>query len=141
FVWSLMTLLSGLATTFTFLVICRLLVGVSQAMLSPAAYALMSEYFSEEKRATVFSVYASGIFIGVGLSFLLGGTIALQADWRTAMVAAGLPGLLLAPIAWWSIRDIHRKPSDNLPNWMAETVDHLVYMLKKRTVRFHLLGF
>ncbi len=140
-VWSLMTALSGLATSFTFLVVCRLFVGVSQAMLSPAAYALMAEYFSPEKRATVFSIYASGIFIGVGLSFLAGGTIALQADWRTAMIAVGVPGVILAPFAWWAIRDVRRNETASRPVWLSETRDQLTYMLKKRTVQLHLIGF
>ena len=140
FVWSLMTVLSGFAASFTFLIICRMLLGVSQAMLSPAAYALMAEYFPPEKRATVFSIYASGIFIGIGLSFLAGGTIALNTDWRTAMIVAGIPGLFLAPIAWFAIRDV-RKTDNEQPQWWQETADQLRQMLGKRIIRLHLIGF
>jgi MFS family permease len=141
FTWSLMTVLSGFAASFTFLVICRLFVGISQAMLSPAAYALMAEYFSPEKRATVFSIYASGIFIGIGLSFLVGGTIALQTDWRTAMIAVGIPGVILAPFAWRAIRDVTTEEKPMESGWMSETVEQLKFMLGKRTIRYHLIGF
>jgi MFS family permease len=141
FTWSLMTVLSGFAASFTFLVICRLFLGVSQAMLSPAAYALMAEYFPPEKRATVFSIYASGIFIGIGLSFLVGGTIALQADWRTAMITVGVPGLILAPIAWMAIRDVETEAIPIESGWVYETVEQLKFMLGKRTIIYHLIGF
>ena len=141
FTWSLMTVLSGFAASFTFLVICRLFVGISQAMLSPAAYALMAEYFSPDKRATVFSIYASGIFIGIGLSFLAGGTIALQADWRIAMFAVGIPGVILAPFAWKAIRDVRTGGGQMDSGWMSETVEQLKFMLGKRTIRYHLIGF
>lgn len=141
FVWSLMTVLSGFAASFTFLVICRVFVGISQAMLSPAAYALMAEYFPPQKRATVFSVYSSGIFIGIGLSFLVGGTIAIQTDWRTAMIAVGIPGVILAPFAWLAIRDVRFDATSVRPHPIRETIDQLKYMLKKRTVQLHLAGF
>jgi MFS family permease len=141
FIWSFMTVLSGFAGSFAFLVICRLFVGVSQAMLSPAAYALMAEYFSPDKRATVFSIYASGIFIGIGLSFLVGGSIALQADWRTAMIVVGLPGVILAPVAWRAIRDVRSEKNQMETGWIAETTSQLQYMLGKRTIRYHLVGF
>ncbi|MDX1641469.1 MAG: MFS transporter, partial [Balneolaceae bacterium] len=101
FIWSLMTVVSGFAASFMFLVSARLFVGLSQAMLSPAVYSYLADTFSPEKRATIFSFYTGGIFIGVGLSFLVGGSISLAYDWRMAMVAVGIPGLVIAPLTWW----------------------------------------
>lgn len=141
FVWSLVTVISGFAASFAVLVICRMILGISQAMLSPAAYALLAETFSPQKRARVFSVYAAGIFIGVGLAFLLGGTISMNYDWRTAMIAAGVPGLLLAPIAWFVIRDVKPSPTVQVGSVWLETIGQLKYILKKRTVQLHLIGF
>jgi len=57
------------------------------------------------------------------------------------MIAVGLPGMFLAPIAWWSIRDVRRQQEDIRSNWLAETVNQLMYMLRKRTIRLHLVGF
>ena len=139
FVWSLMTVISGFAASFMFLVTARLFVGLSQAMLSPAVYSFMADEFTPEKRATVFSVYASGIFIGIGLSFLAGGAISMQYDWRMAMVAAGLPGLLLAPVAWWFLREPERKSSPSM--YGRNILQELQVMLKKPTIRWHLTGF
>ncbi len=139
FIWSFMTLISGFAASFTFLVTARLFVGLSQAMLSPAVYSFMADEFTPEKRATVFSVYASGIFIGIGLSFLAGGAISMQYDWRMAMVAAGLPGILLAPVAWWYLKEPDRK---NKPAVYGRNIlQELQAMLKKPTIRWHLTGF
>lgn len=139
FVWSLMTVLSGFAASFAFLVTARIFVGLSQAMLSPAVYSYLADTFSPKRRATVFSIYASGIFIGIGLSFLVGGTISLHYDWRMAMVAVGLPGILLAPFAWWYIREPQRGEAANEqePNILLE----LKSLLSKPSVRWHLAGF
>jgi MFS family permease len=139
FIWSLMTVISGFAASFTFLITARLFVGLSQAILSPAVYSYMAEEFSPEKRATVFSIYASGIFIGIGLSFLAGGTISLYYDWRTAMIAAGLPGIALVPFAWWYLKEPGRKNNDRGAD--ANLIADILSMLSKPAIRWHLIGF
>ncbi|SIT65617.1 Major Facilitator Superfamily protein [Ectothiorhodosinus mongolicus] len=140
FAWSLVTVLSGFATSFAMLVVYRLILGVSQAMLSPAAYALLAETFRPELRASIFSVYASAIFIGIGLSFLVGGTVAQNTDWQTAMVVVGLPGLLLAPVACFFIRDV-RVNRFVAGTFVGDIFASLRDMLGKRTIQLHLLGF
>lgn len=138
-IWSLMTVISGFATSFTFLIVARILVGVSQSMLSPAVYSLLAEMFSPKIRATIFSFYASGIFLGIGLSFLAGGTIAAQYSWQTALVAVGIPGLLLVPFVIWLVhepdRTVIRHSHEN--NFLSDTLE----LLRKKTVRCHLIGF
>lgn len=138
-IWSLMTVLSGFAASFMFLVSARLFVGISQAMLSPAVYSYLADTFSAKQRATVFSIYASGIFIGIGLSFLAGGTISLHYDWRMAMVAVGVPGLILAPIAWFIIKEPKRK--QKYVQFEENMFLEIREMLRKPSIRWHLIGF
>ena len=137
--WSLMTILSGFATSFTFLIVARIMVGISQSMLSPAVYSLLAEMFSPKKRATIFSLYASGIFFGIGLSFLAGGTIALRYDWQTAMIAVGLPGLLLVPFVFWLVKEPDRTIVRHQPE--NDLLADLMSLLRKKTIQYHLIGF
>ncbi len=139
FTWSLVTVLSGFTASFTMLIVYRLILGLSQAMLGPAAYALLAETFPAENRASVFSVYAAGIFIGIGLSFLVGSTVATTFDWQTAMITVGLPGLFIAPVVWFVIRDARKTVTTG--TFVSDTFEHLGYILKKKTVIYHLTGF
>jgi len=139
FIWSLMTVLSGFAASFTFLVTARVFVGLSQAMLSPAVYSYLADAFSPKHRATVFSIYASGIFIGVGLSFLVGGTVSLQYDWKVAMIVVGVPGLILAPLTWFLVREPDKKREAE--NDDVNILSDLRVLLSKKSVVFHLMGF
>lgn len=141
FCWSAVTVLSGFAGAFSMLIVYRMILGISQAMLSPAAYALLADSFSEGKRGMVFSVYASGIFTGLGLAFFGGGTIALTYDWRTAMIVCGIPGLILAPIVWFALRDNNPNEKHEKPPAIQETILQLRYMLQKPVVWLHLIGF
>ncbi|MCH8569132.1 MAG: MFS transporter [Balneolales bacterium] len=140
FVWSLVTVLSGFTASFTMLVVYRIFLGLSQAMLGPSAYALLAETFPAEKRASVFSLYAAGIFVGIGASFLVGGTVAQNYDWQTAMIAVGLPGLFLAPVVWFVIRDA-RKTKTQSGTFIGDTIQNLSWILRKKTVVLHLTGF
>ena len=95
-VWSLFSGLTGFANTFWTLFLCRVMVGVGEASLGPAALSLLSDYFPARMRATVQSVYSSGIAIGGGLAFFLGGWIGQTHGWRWAFYLLGFPGLALA---------------------------------------------
>ncbi len=104
-VWSGMTALCGAARGFTDLALARIGVGVGEASCSPAAYSLLSDYFPPLRRATVLSIYSSGIYLGVGLGFWLGGWINEALGWRAAFLAVGLPGCLLALVVRLTVRE------------------------------------
>jgi len=67
FFWSGMTALSGTARSFTSLGIYRVGVGVGEASASPAAFSMLGDYFPPRLRATVLSIYSSGVNIGGGI--------------------------------------------------------------------------
>lgn len=140
-IWSLMTFASGFANSFAFLLSARFAIGISQSALSPSVYSLLADYFSPKHRARVFSVYASGIFIGVGLSFLIGGSIAQTYDWRFALKSVGLPGVGLAVLAYFVLKEPKRNASKNPKPQDQRFSEVLKFILKKPTVRYHLMGF
>ncbi|WP_372635520.1 spinster family MFS transporter [Fodinibius sp.] len=142
-VWSLMTFVSGYAASLTFLMVARFFVGISESALSPAVYSLLSDYFRPSQRGTVFSIYAGGIFVGIGVAFLGGGAVAQAYDWRMALRVVGAPGLLLAAIAWLVIREFPRGIIRGSSRYdTGRSFREVVgYILRKKTVRYHFLGF
>lgn len=96
FVWSLMTVASGLARNFGQLFVLRLGVGVGEASCAPAATSLIGDLFPANRRAKALSVFMLGLPIGIALSFAVSGTIARSYGWRPAFYVAGIPGLLCA---------------------------------------------
>lgn len=95
-VWSLFSGLTGFAHDFWGIFLCRVMVGVGEATLGPAAFSLLSDYFPVRVRATVQAIYSSGIAIGAGVAFLFGGQIAQAFGWRWAFYLLGFPGLIFA---------------------------------------------
>jgi MFS family permease len=120
--WSTMTALSGLARNYLTLSLARMGVGVGEATASPTAYSLISDYFPSRQRATALAIYSSGLYLGGGVSLLIGAKISQLWDaaypggglaglvgWQAAFIAVGVPGLLLA--VWVaSLREPVRAP-------------------------------
>ena len=106
-VWSLFSGLTGFADSFWTIFFCRLMVGVGEATLGPAALSLLSDYFPPRMRATVQSIYSSGIAVGGGLAFFLGGWIGQSYGWRPAFWFLGFPGLALAVLVFF-LREVPR---------------------------------
>ncbi|HKV07627.1 MAG TPA: MFS transporter [Thermoanaerobaculia bacterium] len=100
-IWSLFSGLTGFADSFWTLFLCRVMVGVGEATLGPAALSLLSDYFPPRMRATVQGIYSSGIAIGGGLAFFLGGWIGQSYGWRWAFYLLGFPGILLAAVVFF----------------------------------------
>ncbi len=95
-IWSLFSGLTGFAWDFWSLFFCRLMVGVGEATLGPAAISLLADYFPPTKRATVTSIYSMGIAVGAGFAAFFGGILGQEYGWRTAFYILGFPGVLLA---------------------------------------------
>lgn len=113
-VWSGMTALCGLAQNFWQLALARVGVGVGEAGCSPPSHSLLSDYYARSERATALSVYSLGIPVGILLGFLLGGWITEFFGWRWAFVVVGLPGLLLAVVVRFTLREAPRGFSDGV---------------------------
>jgi predicted MFS family arabinose efflux permease len=98
--WSLMTAAGGLAQNFTHLLLARAGVAAGEAGATPAAHALISRTFPVTSRGIALAVFSLGVPIGGTIGLALGGWINDVAGWREAFFIVGLPGVLMAVIAW-----------------------------------------
>jgi MFS family permease len=109
FCWSLMTALCAATNSFWTLFLARMGVGVGEATLSPSAFSLLSDYFPRERLGTALSVFSMGVFFGSGLALIIGGlVIGAVGSWRLTFLIVGLPGLLMALLAY-TLREPERQ--------------------------------
>lgn len=111
-IWSFMTAVCGLAQNFIQLAIARVLVGVGEAGATPPAHSLISDYFPVEKRAKAISIFSTGAPVGIMVGFILASWLAECYGWRIAFISMGIPGLLLAVIVWFKLKEPPRGQSD-----------------------------
>lgn len=104
-VWSFFTSVCGFAQGFWQLFLARLGVGIGEAGGVAPSYAVIADHFPSERRAFALSIYSLGIPLGSAAGVLAGGYIAATVDWRTAFIAVGIAGLLLAPLFKLVVKD------------------------------------
>jgi len=97
-IWSVATVLSGLARTYPQLFASRALVGIGEAAYAAIAPALLADYFPLSARGRVYAVLNMAIPVGAALGYVLGGLIGHHFGWRAAFFLCGAPGLLLAAV-------------------------------------------
>lgn len=104
-IWSAMTAVSGLAQNFWHLLLARIGVGVGEAGCSPPAHSMLADYFPTENRATALGIYSLGIPFGILFGFIAGGWLNEFFGWRVAFFIVGVPGLLLAILVRFTLRE------------------------------------
>ena len=109
--WGAASMACGLASNFTELFLARMLVGVGEAALGPAAYSMISDTFPRHRLSLAMSVFIMGGLAGGAIAILAGGfvvawsvkhaSVALPIigplhSWRLVFFVTGLPGPFLA---------------------------------------------
>lgn len=108
-IWSAGAAACGLAHTFGELLSARVLVGMGEGALAPAAFSILSDLFDRRRLTFALAVYTVGSMVGVSASLGLGGILiaavqrglhvpgmAALHPWQTVFLLTGLPGLGLA---------------------------------------------
>jgi MFS family permease len=137
-IWSLMTALCGFATSFVFLLIARIGVAIGEAGGTPPSNSIIADYFKPKSRANALGIFAMGVTIGTALANGFGGPIGGLNDeavvsffasiglpdiheqlgwgdnfgWRFAFIALGLPGLIVAVVILFTVKEPPRGFSD-----------------------------
>ena len=112
FLWSGMTALCGAATSYLQLLLLRIGVGVGEAGSNPPSHSIIADLFPKEERATAMAIFGTGINWGILIGFLVGGWINEWYGWRTAFVVVGLPGIFLALLVRFTLKEPQRGHAD-----------------------------
>ena len=98
-IWSLATAAGAMATGFYTFLIARALVGVGEAAYATIAPSLIADHYEPRRRNKILTLFYVATPVGAALGFVLGGYLGQHYGWRTAFLAVGLPGLLVAAVA------------------------------------------
>jgi MFS family permease len=143
--WSVMTCLCGVVRSFPGLFIARMGVGVGEAALSPPAYSLLSDYFSEDRLPRAMAIYTLGITIGGGLAYMIGGgvyeyfnaqppvvwpLVGELRPWQMTFIAVGLPGLLVVALLCF-MREPERRDNAQLGESRPYSIGEVLEWLRR----------
>jgi MFS family permease len=105
FVWSALTALTGASRAYWHLFLTRVGVGACETVGSGPAQSLIADYFPPERRGMALSILASGGMLGAMAGFAIGGLLADAVGWRQTFIFFGVPGMFLAILLVFTVRD------------------------------------
>lgn len=114
-IWSVMTVLTGRATNFATMLAARVGVSIGEAGGLPTAHALVADYFSPRWRGKALSTIGVCSALGIGLATAGGGLINDWRGWRMAFYISGLPGLAIAALVLFTIKEPRRLTASGAP--------------------------
>ncbi len=103
--WSTMTALTGAAQSFAHVMLARIGVAIGEAGCNPSAYSMIADLYPPEQRATATAFFNTGASWGMLIGFMLGGWLEAVVGWRGAFVVVGLPGIVLALVLHFCIKE------------------------------------
>lgn len=107
-VWSVVTWMTGHATTYNQLLAARALMGVSEAFYMPAALALIVDYHKGPTQSLATGINLTGVMIGSSLGFV-GGWIAEKYTWSLAFNGFGILGVIYAIVLFFFLKDVPKE--------------------------------
>lgn len=94
--WALLSVLSGLATSFAMFFVVRMARGGASHVDNPVSSSLLADFYPPLARGRVFAVQRLAFVIGTGLGIGIGGVVGDWLGWRAAFFAVVAPGLVVA---------------------------------------------
>ena len=110
-VWSSVTYLMGLATTYDQVFWLRALMGVSEALYLPAGLALIADYHTGGSRSLAVGIHMTGLYLGQAIGGF-GATLAATYSWHTTFHWFGIMGIVYAFVLLVFLKDSKRKVAE-----------------------------
>ena len=105
FVWSAFTVICGSAANYLQMLLVRVGVGVGEAGFMAPASSLLGDHFPRGRRAFATSIMMLGVPLGALIGATAGGFIAQSMGWRWAFVLMGIPGVVVAALVLFTLRE------------------------------------
>lgn len=105
--FSVCSAIGGLASTFAFLILARIVMGIAEGPFLPICFSIMNAESSPHRRGfnAGFMQNVFAALLGTTLAPLIMVAIAEAYDWQAAFYLTGIPGLICAFLIWKFLRE------------------------------------
>ena len=114
--WVLVEGLSGTATSFSFLLITRAIIGALTAVAWPCVASLTGDFFPARDRAAIYGLIIAGELIGMGIGFLISGEASTLLNWHWSFYSMAVPAIALVWVIWRFLPE----PERGTQRWIME---------------------
>jgi MFS family permease len=109
---SAVNILTGTVHVFDSLIFRHAILGIGEASLGIYAPSLLSDFYPEEQRNRVLTIFYIAIPMGAAIGVLMGETVGARFGWRMPFYVSAVPGLLIALLILFLLKEPARGASD-----------------------------
>jgi MFS transporter, Spinster family, sphingosine-1-phosphate transporter len=127
---SAINVLTGTVHAFDSLLLRHAVLGIGEASFGIYAPALLADFYPEDDRNRILTIFYTAIPVGAALGYLIGEIVGSHFGWRMPFYVSAVPGLLIAVLIYFFMREPRRGASDAKPQLLPG-------QKRVRTVRAH----
>jgi MFS transporter, Spinster family, sphingosine-1-phosphate transporter len=109
---SLVNVLTGYVHAFDSLLFRHAILGIGEASFGIYAPALLADFYPEDDRNRILTIFYTAIPVGAALGYLIGGMVGSHFGWRVPFYVSAVPGFLIAGLIFFLMREPRRGASD-----------------------------
>ena len=106
--WGSINLLTAFVHSYDSLNLRHAALGIGEASFGIFAPALLSDFYPEDQRNRVLTIFNVAIPVGAALGYLVGGTVGERFGWRTSFIVSAIPAILIALLIAFMMKEPQR---------------------------------
>jgi predicted MFS family arabinose efflux permease len=114
--WVIAEGVSGFATSFSFLLVTRAIIGALTAVAWPCVASLTGDFFPARDRAAIYGLIIAGELVGMGIGFFISGEASTLLNWHWSFYAMAVPPIALVWVIWRFLPE----PERGTQSWISE---------------------
>jgi EmrB/QacA subfamily drug resistance transporter len=103
-IFTVASLLSGMASSATMLISFRVLQGIGAAMIAGTGVAIVTSVFPADERGKALGINVAAVYAGLSLGPVLGGILTQHFGWRSIFFVNVLLGLIVIAVILWKLK-------------------------------------
>jgi len=112
--WSFCNFFTGTVHTYFALNLRHAALGIGEASFGIFAPALLADFYPEEERNRILTIFYIAIPVGAALGYQIGGGVGERFGWQMPFIVSAVPGFLLALVILFWMREPKRGESETL---------------------------
>ncbi len=103
-IFTVSSFLCAISNSAMWLIIFRVLQGITSAMTLGTAMAIVTSVFPARERGTALGVVISTVYLGLSLGPFLGGLLTQRLGWRSLFFVTAFLGLVVIILVFWKLK-------------------------------------
>jgi MFS family permease len=133
---SAVNVLTGTVHAFDSLLLRHAVLGIGEASLGIYAPALLADFYPEEDRNRVLTIFYTAIPVGAALGYLIAELVGARWGWRVPFYVSAVPGFVIALLVFFLLREPRRGASDTGVNRrLDEAIDAEIVGIRNPILR------